>query len=71
MSTYIYMPPLKTITGGMKVIMQIAAQLYEASWPVFLVSNGEIPQNLTMRFSVPVLRLEEVQFCKEDRWIIP
>lgn len=69
MHTYIFMPALSTVTGGMAVLGQIASQLQEASWPVSLVSNGQLPADLHSH--LPSLQLAELTLHKEDRWIVP
>lgn len=71
MHTYIYIPPLKTITGGMSVLLQIALQLHKEAYPVSLVSNGEVASDLLADCPVSILQLGKVELYKGDRWIIP
>lgn len=71
MSTYFFLPPLRKPSGGMAVMVQLAAHLRQAGYPVFFVVTAELPPGLRADADIPVLRLKEIGPGEQDRWIVP
>lgn len=71
MRTFFYLPPLKTATGGMAVIVSLASQLALAGHATALAISAPLPARLELDPAIPVLPLKEVELGPEDRWVVP
>lgn len=69
--TYFVLPPLRKPSGGMAVLVQLAAHLHEAGYPLSFVINGELPPGVPAHAGIPVLELKTAAPGAADRWIVP
>lgn len=70
MPSYLFMPPLPKISGGMAVILRLAEHLRAAGVDAVLVrreGRGSYPQSP----QVPVLAWDEVRLASSDLWLVP
>lgn len=70
MLTYIFMPPLEKITGGMRVLAQVANQLAASGRECCFVVSGSFPSALENP-DIPIRKLDKVSTGQQDRWLVP
>lgn len=71
MRTFFYMPPLKTITGGMYVIADMARQLLDAGWQSALVVNSSSQFQNVNWANLPQIPIDTLKLEPDDRWFVP
>lgn len=69
MHTYIFMPPLPRLSGGMAVLARIAECLHEAGRNVSLVLRE--PNANLRACKVPVVDWNDLHLTTLDRWLVP
>ena len=70
MRTFVYMPSLERISGGMAVIAQVAKSLQACGFDVALAVEGSLPAALAVGH-LPIININELPLSPEDRWIVP
>ena len=72
MRTYIFLPPIAKVTGGVKVLWQIAANLQNLGREVSFVRYNHdecfMPDNMP---KIEILFWEQVELKAEDIWFVP
>ncbi|MBZ2172756.1 glycosyltransferase family 1 protein [Nitratidesulfovibrio sp. SRB-5] len=74
MRTFLFVPPLPRMTGGLAVLYRMAAHLYAAGYPVFLVPReGGAPGLDPDNPPAPVMGWDEAAaaVAPQDVWLVP
>lgn len=70
-TNYIFLPPLKSPTGGLAVLHQVAASLHSAGLPVALVPREPQPWTPDCSRDVPVVQWTDLALGPDDLWLVP
>ncbi len=70
MRTFIFIPPLRHLSGGLAVLYQLANQLHDLGRPVWIVPRGEGAPGLTA-CRAQVMPWDDLQLSHADLWIVP
>lgn len=70
-TTHIFLPPLATPTGGLAVLHQVAAHLFQAGRPVALVPREARFWQPDCSRAVPVVPWAELALSPGDIWLVP
>ncbi len=68
MHTYIFLPPLKGMTGGVAVLHQVARHLVSGGFPVSVVPREA---GTPLPDGVPVCAWGELSLSPDDVWLVP
>lgn len=69
-TVYIFLPPLKKMSGGLAVLVQVARHLQEINQPVSLAFWDEnLPQKLDCQ-GIPLSAANSLQLQPQDFWIV-
>lgn len=69
MKTYIFVPPLRKMTGGIAVLYQLADYIHSGGYETYLAYREQPPEITSC--SVPVCPWEELSLSQEDIWLVP
>lgn len=70
MRTFIFIPPLRKMTGGIAVLYQMAEHLHEAGYETYVVPRERTTPGLD-DCRVPVCAWEKMQLTPQDIWLVP
>ncbi|GAB6060999.1 glycosyltransferase [Desulfonatronum parangueonense] len=71
MTTYVFLPPMAKISGGLAVLMQVAEHLHHCGFPVRIVPRESNRPSLPSWLSTPVLEWNRLKLREEDIWLVP
>lgn len=71
MRTCIFIPPLKTLTGGTAVLLQVARHLSEGGHDVCIVPRESATPLPDAAKGLPVVQWEKLALSRNDIWLIP
>lgn len=69
MRTFIFIPPLRHLSGGLAVLYQIAGQLHDLGYPVWLVPREEGAPGLE-NCRAPIMPWADLQLTPKDTWLV-
>lgn len=70
MRTFIFIPPLRHLSGGLAVLYQLAGQLCNLGYPVWLTPRGRETPGLET-CPAPVCAWDDLSLRSEDLWLVP
>ncbi|WP_031385391.1 glycosyltransferase family protein [Desulfonatronum thiodismutans] len=70
-TTYVFLPPMAKISGGLAVLLQVAEHLEQSDFPVRVVRREGGRPTLPERFRVPVMEWDQLQLSGDDVWLVP
>lgn len=70
MKSYLFIPSLPRMTGGLAVISRLADVLSKNAHPVVLTVSGPLPPNFEA-FGLPCENLADAKPAKNDIWLVP
>ncbi len=70
MRTFIFIPPLRHLSGGLAVLYQVADRLFELGHPVWLVPREAAAPGLEA-CRAPILPWDELALAPGDIWLVP
>ena len=70
MRTFIFIPPLRHLSGGLAVLYQIADQLHDLGYPVGLAPRAEGAPGLE-NCRAPVMPWDDLHLTSADIWLVP
>ena len=68
MRTFIFIPPLRHLSGGLAVLYQIANQLHDLGYPVWLAPRAEGAPGLEA-CRAPVMPWDDLRLTPKDIWL--
>ncbi len=71
MRTYIFIPPLRSLTGGTAVLLQIARHLHDDGHEVCLVLREKTTPLPASVCDLPLIPWEALCFAPQDIWLVP
>lgn len=71
MRTFIFLPPLPKMTGGLAVLVQAARHLSQAGLAVWLAPREAGRPSLASCPGLPVVSWEDLRLTPEDLWLVP
>ena len=70
-TTYVFLPPMAKVSGGLAVLMQVAEHLDRGDFPVRVVRREVGRPNLPQGFRVPVVEWDHLRLDADDVWLVP
>ncbi|PTN32186.1 glycosyltransferase family 4 protein [Desulfonatronum sp. SC1] len=70
-TTYVFLPPMAKISGGLAVLLQVAEHLDRGGFPVRVVRREGGRPALPEWFQVPVMEWGRLQLDGDDVWLVP
>ena len=70
-TTYVFLPPMAKVSGGLAVLMQVAEHLNQVGFPVRVVRREGGRPILPEGFPVPVVEWEQLRLGSDDVWLVP
>ena len=67
--TFIFIPPLRHLSGGLAVLYQLADRLHESGHPVWIVPRAEGAPGL-QACRAPVMPWDDLQLTSDDIWLV-
>ncbi len=71
MRTYLFIPPLRKVAGGVAVLLRMASLLHQAGFDVALVPRDTQSQGALAFPDVLVLPFDQAEPGKQDIWLVP
>ena len=69
--TFVFLPPLRTISGGLAVLADTAALVAEAGFPVSLVLRDPAAPPLPLPPQLPVVPMGQMGLTPDDSYLVP
>ena len=71
MRTYLFIPPLRKVAGGLAVLLRMASLLHHAGFDAVLVPRDAQAESALPLPDVPVLPFDQAAPGKQDIWLVP
>ena len=70
MRAFIFIPPLRHLSGGLAVLYQVAEQMHDLGYPVWVVPRAEGAPGLE-NCRAPVMGFDDLHLTADDLWLVP
>jgi hypothetical protein len=71
MRSFLFLPPMAKISGGLAVLIQVAEHLARLNLPVWVVLREPERPKLPAWLSAPVVQWDDLRLRPDDLWMVP